>query len=201
MPGPFDDERHAPGVLVEVLLALQAVAADRHAVVGGVEDVGVVEFAHRLELLEDAADLDVDVFAAGELAAEFVADRALVALLPDAADGHFVAQVRVAVVEGMRGQVVDRQRRLLRVRGRAASSLSVWLTAPYFASSSGLPSRGVVRMGEAEVDEERIGVLGGFALARGSPAPARACQALPVSSVPPRLVASWRTVNCLLAAS
>ena len=116
--GALDDERHAPGVLVEVLLALQAVAADRDAVVGGVEDVGVVELAHRLELLEHAADLDVDVLAAGELAAELVADGPLVATLPDAADGDFVAEAGVAVVERMGGQIVDGQRRRLGIRRR-----------------------------------------------------------------------------------
>ena len=58
----LDDHRHAPGVLVEVLFSLQAVASDGHAVVGGVEDVGVVKFARFCEFREDAAELDVDVF-------------------------------------------------------------------------------------------------------------------------------------------
>ena len=69
-------------------------AADGDAVVGGVEDVGIVELAHRLELLEDPADLVVDVLAAGELAAQLVADGPLVATLPDAADADLVAAGR-----------------------------------------------------------------------------------------------------------
>ena len=93
-PGPFDDERNSPGVFVEVLFSLQAVPADRHAVIGGVEDVGVVQFAHFLELLQHAADLDVDVFAAGKFASQFVANRALVAAFPDAADLLFITQSR-----------------------------------------------------------------------------------------------------------
>ena len=57
-------------------------------------------------LLEHAADLDVDVLAARELAAQLVANGALVAILPDAADGVFVAQAGMAVGKRMRGQVI-----------------------------------------------------------------------------------------------
>ena len=43
--GAGDDVGDAPGVLIEVLSPLESVAADGHAVVGGVDDVGVVEFS------------------------------------------------------------------------------------------------------------------------------------------------------------
>ena len=45
----FDDHGHTPGVLVEVLFSLQAVATNGNAVIGSVEDVGVVEFTHGFE--------------------------------------------------------------------------------------------------------------------------------------------------------
>ena len=109
MPGPLGNKRHAPGVLVEVLLALQAVAADRDAVVGRVEDVRVTQLAHCLEFLQDAADLDVDILDAGELAPQ------LVAVGPDAADGDLVAQSGMAVGKWMRGKVVHGKGRLFGV--------------------------------------------------------------------------------------
>ena len=109
-------------MLVEVLLALQAVTADGDAVVGGVEDVRVVELARRLELPEHPADLEVDVLAARELAAHFVADGPLVAALPDAADGDLVAEAGVAVGERVRGQVVGGE---LRARGFAGGGRSL----------------------------------------------------------------------------
>lgn len=46
----FDDEGHAPGVLVEVLFAHETMAANGDAVIGGVEDVGIVQFASLFEL-------------------------------------------------------------------------------------------------------------------------------------------------------
>ena len=72
-PRALTNKGHPDRMLVEVLLALQAMAADRHAVVGRVDDQGVVELADLLEPAEDAADLLVDVLVAGELPAELVA--------------------------------------------------------------------------------------------------------------------------------
>ena len=78
-------------MFVEILFPLQAVAADRHPMIGSVEDVGVLELAHLFEFLENAADLDVDIFATGILTTEFVADRAFVPFLPDSFHADFVA--------------------------------------------------------------------------------------------------------------
>ena len=59
--------------------------------IGSVEYVGVLELAHLFEFLENAADLDVDIFATGILTTEFVADRAFVPFLPDSFHADFVA--------------------------------------------------------------------------------------------------------------
>ncbi len=156
--GALDDIGDAPGVFVEVLFALQAVTTDGHAVVGGVDDVGVVEFAHGGEFIQDTADLDVDVFIAGKFAAEFVADGALVAACPDAADFHFVAQAGMTVVEGMGGEVVDGELRLFVVGYRQRVLVPV-VGRAVFGEELGCTVARVVRMGEAEVDEERFSVL------------------------------------------
>ena len=161
--GALHDERHAPRVLVEILLPLQAVTADCHAVVGRIENDGVFELAHGLEFCEHAADLDVDVLAACELAAEFVADGPLVAPLPHAADGHFVAQAGVAVIEGMRGEIVRRQFRLLGIGGRRRTLVSV-IDRAVFRQQFRRAVADVVRMREAVVDEEGLGVLPRLAL-------------------------------------
>ena len=77
-------------------------------VVGGKEHVGVVEFPQFLELVEDTAHLDVDVLDAGVFTSEFVANRAFVAILPHAADIHFITHTHVGVVERMAGKIIDR---------------------------------------------------------------------------------------------
>src|SRR5262245_65662206 len=94
-------------MLVEVLLALESVPANRDAMVGGVEDVRVIELAHRFELCQDPPDLDIDVLAASEVATELVADRALVSILPDAADLRLIALVgQVRCLKRMGGSVI-----------------------------------------------------------------------------------------------
>ena len=93
-------------MLVEVLLPLQAVATDRHAMVGGVEDPRVVQLAHRRELLEHTADLPVDIFTAGVFAAQFIANRGRVPAIPHSAHRHLVADIHVAMIEGVPGQPV-----------------------------------------------------------------------------------------------
>ena len=99
-------------MLVQILFSLQTVSPNRHAVIGRVEDVCVVQFSHRFKSLQHAPNLDVDVLAAGELASQFIADRPLVTILPDATDVDFIPHGHVRVVEWMSRQVVDRQRRL-----------------------------------------------------------------------------------------
>ena len=90
-------------MLIEILFSLQSVATDRDPVVGRVNDVSVVQLAHGFEFCEDASDLNVNGLGAGEFAAELVADRALVAALPNPADGFLVAKTGMAVRKGMGG--------------------------------------------------------------------------------------------------
>jgi hypothetical protein len=162
--GTFGDEGHAPGVFVEILFPLQAVAADGHAVIGGVDDVRVFEFTHGFEPGEDAADLDVDGFGAGELAADFVADGAFVAALPDAAHRHLVADIVVAVRKRMRRQPVFGQGGLARMGGRGFCRVGV-IGGAVVCEQVGFAVAGVVGMGEPVEDEKRVAVLGGLALA------------------------------------
>ncbi len=56
-------------MFVEILLSLQPMAADGHSVISCVDDVCVVEFAHSFEFLENAIDLDIDIFTTSVLAA------------------------------------------------------------------------------------------------------------------------------------
>lgn len=108
--------------------------------VGGVDDVGVVELAHLFQPLEHAADLDVDVLATGILTADLVADARRIPPLPDSADRDFIPDVQIPILEGMRGQIVQRQAVAWRaVPGATAGRCGS--VAPYFASNSGVPSR------------------------------------------------------------
>jgi len=68
----------------------------------------MIQLAHCRKLFKHPANLPVDVLAAGILAAEFVANRLLVAVFPDAADGYLIADIQVAMVEGMLRQPVGR---------------------------------------------------------------------------------------------
>lgn len=115
-------------------------AADGDAVVCRVNDVGVVELTHGFELLQHTADLDVDVFIAGELAADLVADGGFITIPPHAADFNFITHVRIAVVEGMRGQVVRRQGRLLGIQRRQRVGIFV-VGCAVFRQPLGRPSR------------------------------------------------------------
>ena len=126
--------------------------------VGSVEDVGVVKLTHRLELLEHTTNLDIDVLAAGELAPQFVADRALVPLLPHSRHGDLVTETRMAMGEGMGRQVVRRQWRLLRVGRRERIAASV-IHRTVLGEQFWLSITRVVRVREAEVDQEWILVV------------------------------------------
>lgn len=87
-------------------------ASDRHAMIRAVEDAGVVQLAHGFKPPEHAADLDIDVLAAGEFASKFVSNRAFVAFVPDTADVDLIPHCHVRIVEGMSGKVVHGQCRL-----------------------------------------------------------------------------------------
>ena len=80
-----------------------------------IDDVGIVEFSHGFELLQNATNLLVDVFAAGKLPANFVADGDLITALPDPADGYLITQAGVTMVKGVLGQPVEGQLRGFRV--------------------------------------------------------------------------------------
>ena len=161
--GTFDDHGHAQGVLVEVLFPLKAVATDRDAVIGGVEDVGVVEFTHGFEFREHAGDLSVDVLRAGHVAPALVADGGFVPPLPNAFHTDLVAQSGMTVEEGMLGQVIQRQGRLQGVQGWDRLFVGVIDRAVLRIELRFAVAR-IVRVREAEVDEERVGVLGGLAV-------------------------------------
>ena len=95
-------------MLVEVLLSLQPVAANRHSVIRSVEDVCVFELTHLLQFLQYAGHLMIDVLGAGQLTTDFVSNGALVPVFPYSADRDLVAQARVTVVKRMLGQPIER---------------------------------------------------------------------------------------------
>ena len=88
-------------MIIQVLLTLQTMATNRHAVVGGINDIGILNLTHGLEFLEHASNLNIDIFTAGELPADFVTDRPFIAPLPNALDPHFIAYRRVTVIKGV----------------------------------------------------------------------------------------------------
>ena len=90
-------------MIVKVLLALKTMSTDGHAMVRGIDDVGVVQFSHSFQLLQYPPDLKVDVLAAGEFAPHLVSNGSLVPLLPDAFHAHFVSHRGMSMVEGMPG--------------------------------------------------------------------------------------------------
>ena len=160
-PRSLDDEGHAPGVFVQVLLALETVPPYGNAMVRRVEDVGVVQLAHLFELLEDPADLDVDVLTAGKLPAHFVSDRTLVSSFPHTADLDLVAQAGMAMVKRMGVQVVYRQWRLLGI-GRREAVLILVVGCAVLAQQVDRAVARIVRVGKPVVDQERSSVLALF---------------------------------------
>ena len=160
--GALHDERHAPGVLVQILFALQPVPTNGHAVIGGINNVRVVQLAHRLELGEHTADLLVDVFAAGKLPTNLIADGAFIAPLPNARHFHLIAQSRMAVGERMFRQIIDRQLRLL-VIGRRQRIPVAMIHRAIFLEQLRRAITHIVRMRKTEVDQERIGIFNEFA--------------------------------------
>ena len=135
--------------------------ADRHAMIRGVENIGILEFAHGLQFFQNASYLMVDVLGTGQLAPDLVADGHLVATLPHPADRHLVTQPGMAVVKRMFRQPVEGQLRGLRV-GRRQGLLVAMIYCPVLLEQFGRTVPHVVRMGKAKVDEEGILVLGLF---------------------------------------
>lgn len=100
-------------MLVEVLFSHQSVAPDGNAVVCCEDDIGVVDNAiggvavavRVFEFGEDTAELLIKPVHEGCIASDFVADDGGGAVFADAGDGLFIADVEVAVIEGMEGVV------------------------------------------------------------------------------------------------
>ena len=71
---PGDDQRYAQAGLVSGALGVQPVVAEQFAVVGGENDIGVVELAAFFERAEDLTDLVVDEFGGGAVLATGLGD-------------------------------------------------------------------------------------------------------------------------------
>ena len=57
-------------MVIQVLFALQTMTTNGHAMVSGVDDIGILNLAQGLEFLESATNLDIDIFTAGKLPAD-----------------------------------------------------------------------------------------------------------------------------------
>ena len=95
------------------------------------------------------------MFRAGELAAQFIADCALVPVFPNAGNPNLIAQAGVAVGKRVLIKPVDRQGGLLRVRGRQRVLICM-VRGSVFRQQLGCAVAGVVRMRKAVVDHERL---------------------------------------------
>ena len=149
-------------MFVQILFPLQSVPADGHAVVGGVDDVSVVQLAHRLELGKHAANLLVDVFAAGKLPTNLIAYGAFVTPLSNASHLYRIAKARVAMVKGVFGQPVDGQIRLLRI-GRRQGGFVAMVHSTVFFQKLRRAIADIVWMRKSKIDQEGICVLDQFA--------------------------------------
>ena len=118
-------------MLIQILFSLQTVTTNRHPVVGGVNNVGVVQLTHFLELLEHLANLNIDIFRARHFAAKLIANRAFITLFPNPAHRYFIAKIRMPVRKGMSRKVIHRQSRLLLI-GRRQSILILVIHGPIF---------------------------------------------------------------------
>jgi deoxyribodipyrimidine photolyase-like uncharacterized protein len=84
-------------------------ATDGDTMIRGVKNQRVFQFAQILQFLYDFPDLLIDVFAAGEFAAQLITDRGRITAVPDAADGNFIANIGMGVIEGVLRQIVGWQ--------------------------------------------------------------------------------------------
>jgi len=151
-------EGHAPAVFVEVLFALQAMSPDCDAVIGRVDYVSVLEFAHRFEFVENAADLNIDIFTTGEFPTEFVSNGSFVTIFPDTAYAFFVSSSWEAKREWVSRKIVRRKLGLFEVFQWQRVGVGVIYGAVFREEFRFAVSR-VVRMGEPKIDQEWIGVL------------------------------------------
>jgi len=102
-------QRHVHATeLVQVLLAQQAVLAQRKAVVAGHDEQGVVQLAGLAQGLEHAAHLGVEIGGRCIIAGQFPRQRRVG---PRPGQRHLVAHGHLAVVERMKGKEVDRHAR------------------------------------------------------------------------------------------
>jgi len=114
-------------------------------VVGGAEDIGVIDFSCFFEFLENTPDLDIDIFATGVFASDFVADRDFIAVISDAANVDFVPHIAMTVIERMSGQVIRGERRLLGIGGWQGILILV-IGRAVFLQQFRCAGAGVVRM-------------------------------------------------------
>ena len=110
--GAADEEGDADGIVfVHVLFADEAVAAAGDAGIGAVNDNGVAGAGQRVEGIENAADLGIEV---GDVAVIFGEVAADVIGRAGPGEKFFIAHEHFAVVPGMLGEKVLRERNLVR---------------------------------------------------------------------------------------
>ena len=157
-PRSHGKKGNSPGVLIEVLLSLQPVSANRHSVIRSVENICIVELSHLIQFLQYAGHLKIDVLGTGQLTANFVPYGALVPVSPYSANRDLVAQSRVTMVKGMLGQPVERKLGSLRIN-RRQRLLVLMVQCTVFLEQIGRAIADIVWMGETEVDKERVRVI------------------------------------------
>ena len=93
-------------MVVEILFAHEAVLADAEAVIGGIDDDGVVAQAAGVEGLEDASDLHIHVGDHGVIVGDVALDFGFGSRV---GGEEFVADMADAGIEGVFGQEVGWQ--------------------------------------------------------------------------------------------
>ena len=93
-------------MFVKILLSLKAVSSDRHAVVRSVKNIGILQFTHGVKFLQNSPDLNINIFAAGKLAAKFISNCFFISVRPDSTDTYFVADSHVGIIKRMSREVV-----------------------------------------------------------------------------------------------
>src|SRR5439155_5539584 len=105
-PGPGEEQGGVHRVVVEILLAEQAVTADGEAVIAAKDDQGILVLAACSERIEDAANLGVEEGDGGVIIGEVLAND----IRRSRPRGQtFVASGQIAVIERVLWQVIGRQ--------------------------------------------------------------------------------------------